>query len=722
MSNSRFRHRPAGAIAALLPPLLLCGTASAQTTDFTDSYRTIEDAAPRAVSEAVATDDSIYLDPVLVSTRGRVERLQDAPASVKVMGARELETGRRDTIDQVIAATPNVTFFDEGSMMAPSIAIRGVGGTIGAIGMDRQQGAAMFLDGVYLARPAGLPSFLMDAGGVEIARGPQAVLHGRSATAGTINLTPIAPGPVFGADLELSGGLHAFGRAQGAVDVPVSDKLQTRTSFSLTRQDGSVKNWDGRRFGDVRNGSVRLIADMTPSDNTTVRVSADYSIDESDGWLVGGIKDVLKDRVNLSIRPVENREIAGASVRAEHDFGPVTLTSITAFRGYNYDVMMDGDYQPRDVLRQAQWQRQRQFTQELRLAGDLGERLNWMVGGFYLWESLKGADMFDWSQVPRSQMSGQGLDKYTNSLSGFAQLTWQATDALEVEGGVRYTYELQRGTATVTATPQNPAQWVAGRASANTSFNAINPELTLRYRFSDDFMTYGRISNGWRAGGIGQGIGNGAVNIYAPEKVWSYEIGAKTEWLDRRLNLNVAAFYNDWSDLQAIKAISPLQQIVSNADAGRSWGFEIEGALSITEHLKTNFGYGFTHAKFTDYKDPILGVNYDNKDIPQAPRHTATVGLSYERPVSANVRFLAGTDYNYTSNYYFMADNAHSRGPVNLVNMRIGFAGDDWKVLGWMKNALDDRYLTSAFTDFQGLTLGTAAEGRTLGVTASYTF
>jgi len=343
-----------------------------------------------------------------------------------------------------------------------------------------------------------------------------------------------------------------------------------------------------------------------------------------------------------------------------------------------------------------------------------------MVGGFYLWESMEGVDWYDYASALPSTRGGAGVTKKTNSYSLFGTVTYRPTEALEIVGGLRYTYETNDGASYVKASASGlypTDQWVP----ASPHFSGLNPELTVRYKLSDDAMIYGRISNGWRAGGIAPFIDSGVANVYEPEKVWSYEIGGKMEWPDQNFSLNVSAFYNDWKDMQVLLSKPPAQRLILNASSARTYGFEIEGAWQATHELQFSFGYGYTNGRYEKFINPYTGEDYSKNYLPMSPEHSFNAGASYEHEIRNGLNFIAGADYSYKSSYYYLTNNLYPSGDINLVNARIGLSGDNWSATLWSKNLFDERYLSGYFRT-GGQDLAAVAEGRSVGLTASWTF
>ena len=677
---------------------------------------------PEELEPPVLDDGAIVLDPVTVTVRRRSEEQQEAPVSALVFDADELTTSSSDTIELVINETPNVVFWSQGSTSAPQITIRGVGGLGGNAGIDRQQGVGFYIDDVFIARPTGYPSYLWDTERFEIVRGSQAALYGRNAIGGAINVVSKTPGPTFGGNGELSFGTNGFRRFTGGADLPFSDSVASRLSFSLTGQEPTLDNiYDGSKIGEIKNGAARYIADFALGDYTDVRLSADYMKEEVEGWAFGLVSDVLDGNINVNERPIEKREIGGISARLIQAFDNFELTSISAFRGYDYNTTLDGDYTPAAFLSQGQWQDQRQFTQEIRLTGLLTDRLDWMLGAFYLWENLEGADQFDIFGVSTDDLSNNSIDQTTNSYSAFAEVSYAATDRLDLIGGLRYTYETKEADAAVSSPSGTSAFGIPVSASASVDFDDINPEFTARYRVTDDAIVYGRVSNGFRAGGVSQFIIDGQANVYDPETVWSYEVGAKTSWFDNRFTFGTAVFYNQWRDQQVLQYAIPSGRFIANAGESRTYGFEIESGVQVTEGLRFDLAYGYLDARYTDFSVPAFGAVYDDNRIPLSPRHSLNLGVSYEREFADGYVGYAQASYNYKGPYYFLPDNKYEQSAIHLVNARIGLTTGNFKAELWGKNLLDESYLAGYFHS-GSFDTGAPAPGRSLGISVAAKF
>ncbi len=660
--------------------------------------------------------DVTVLDPIIVEARRRNELARDVPLSTTVLQAKDIGTDRIDTLSRAIDATPNAVFNPQGG----PITIRGVSSLGPTGGVDRPQSVGVFLDGVYIARPYGLPRFMDDFGRIEVVRGPQATLYGMNTLGGAINLISTEPADSFKATLEGGLGSHGLGTVKGSFDAPlVPGSLYAHGFLSFGRSNGYVTNdYSGGKVlgGDNFAGKFSILGHI--GDATTLRLNFDYSRIRDGGDVVySPVKDALRLRANYNFPQHRENDIGGVSARLDHAFEAADLTSITALRGFTSDFKLDGDFSPYPLYWQREKQEQKQFSQEFRLSSNTDGPISWMFGGSYMFEDFKAQQQFG-LEAMSAFPDRNAFDQASNTLSAFGQLGWKATDRLTFNTGLRYTHVSKDATAETFSPLGFNSFGAPARVSETPSFDNLSPEFSASYNFTQNVMGFARVSRGFLAGGMSQFISTtGQANQYKPETAWTYEAGTKTRWLDDRLELNLTGFYSDISNLQVVQFISPRTRIITNAGASTSYGLELEARAKVTDELTLTAGYGYTHAKFDSFVDPILGVDYSGRDIPFAPRHSVSAGLDWRRAVGGGVTVFAGANYSYKSTYAFTPSSTYRQAAVNLVDARIGIERGPFSISIYGKNLLDERYL-SGFFDSRGTAYGSAAPGRTLGVLA----
>lgn len=665
----------------------------------------------------------VTLPPVVVEARRRVEDAQDAAVAVTVIGKEDIGLGQVDTLEDSAFKSPNTLYSDQGGPLS----IRGVGSLGLAAGVDRQPAVGVFLDDVFIARPFGYPKHLNDIKRVEVVRGSQSTLYGKNTIGGAVNLVTNDPGKSWGT--EAKGVISADRefdeptvRLSTAFDAPFSrdgtgSDLGLRGYISWTKSGGYIENSDGNTVGDTNALGTKLTLQGSSGDDTDLRISLDYSRDRDDGGLwYTPVEDALDFKANHDYDPDNRLDIAGISARLDHDFGPVTMTSITALRGHEMETILDGDLSSASNWVQAQTESQRQVSQEIRLSRET-DQFDLRGGLFYMHEWFEGDQFYDQVSVAKENWSRTDFDQDTDTVSAFAELTYNISPKWEAIGGLRYTYERKSATAETSSPSGTNFMGSPYRVADTMSFHNVSPEVSVVYHINDENLSYAKVSRGFKSGGISPFVDKGnQPNSYDPETTTTFELGAKTSWLDDRLRMNGAVFYTDWSDQQAETYITSTTRILTNAAQATSAGGELEAAYRMTENLSLNANYGFLHTEYEEFFDSVLGRNYSGNPLPFAPEHSAGLGVRYLIPLDGSIDMMTGMDYSYRSSYSFNAKNEYRQDATHLLDARVGLEGHGWSATLWAKNITDERYLKQYFA-FNGTDMGVAAEGRTIGLT-----
>lgn len=662
-----------------------------------------------------APDGASTLDVIIVTARRREETAQKIPVSVTALDGDALTTGRTNTLEDLAELTPNVVF----NPQSGPITIRGVGSLGIDGGLDRQLGVGLFIDEVYIRRPQGFPVFLDDLERAEIVRGSQSTLYGENTIGGAINLISRRPKDSLGGDFEVSTGSLDYFRFRGGVDLPISKEyLRTRSFITYTRRDGYIDNdVTGNDEADVESLGGRFVAEGDLGPNTDYLFTADFERGDDDGGIPFVPVAIALDRRSVLDFPPDNSlKRGGASLRINHSFGQVDVTSITAYRGYDYEQILDGDFSSMSFLAQAQEERQRQITQEIRFSGTATDWLSWRAGGFFLNEDFDGSQFFDFAIFSLDQLSRNRLDQTSRTLAAYGEIALTPIEKFEFTAGLRYTREKRDGVATVSSPSGNFFFGPAASVQADVTFDEFLPEFSLSYEVLDTTIAYARIARGFKAGGISQFIDIGdTANVYEPETSWSYEVGTKTSALDGKINLNLAAFAIDWQNQQARISVGPVIRVIRNAAKSSSYGFEAELAAKATDALLLNLSYGFVDASYDDFVVDFLSLDFSDADQPYAPNHSVGAGFVWQRSLVNDLDGFASGSYSYRSSYTFDPEGAFEQPQTHIVDAELGIGMAHWSLSVWGKNLADEAFLKGYFRS-SGVDFGAAAEGRTWGI------
>ncbi len=764
-------------------------------------------AAADAPVELAALDADLGGD-ILVTARRRDERAQDVPIALSVIGQDSLEKTGNFTLGQIQQLVPSLQIFSYNPRNT-NINIRGLGSNIAITNDGLDNGVGVYVDQVYYGRVGQSQFDLVDLDHVEVLRGPQGTLFGRNTTAGAINISSRPPS--FDTEFrgEASFGDYGYHQVRGSFSTPIiADKLAARLSIADTHRDGFVKNI--RTGVDTQNYdnftargqllakpteqlSVKLIADWSRQrQNCCVQLPAGRFSQYTDGTpvqkLAGGATNDFFDRIaragyslpslNAFNRVTDadspyfaNMTSWGVSGQIDWDLGAASLTSVTAYRRWNWNPANDGDSTGLPILVQAQTQnRQRQFSQELRLASNGTNKIDYVLGLYYFWQKNRGdgiirygsaaANFYLPPSVPavlgNAALNGFESDYYstpaTRSYAAFAQATWHISDALNLTGGLRYTHEKKTGTYsqfTVDGADLSllPAALAAAAKGIRDSFNreltystrvkdnSLSGQATLSYQIATDVLSYATYSRGAKSGGLNlTALLNVANAQVKPEKVDNYEIGLKTQFLDRKITLNVAAFQTNVRDYQTLilDTVSPpfTQQYIANIPKVRSRGIESDLAVEPVKGVSLTASLAYTDATYRDYKNspapveqnPAAGLTTDLSGQPLAgvPKWTYALGADVEQPVGRALVY-AHVDYAHRSRFYTSVSNSVYSviKPYGLTNARIGVKteGGKWDFSVWARNLFDEDYFITLSPGNTGLISGLTGDPRTFGIT-----
>jgi len=418
--------------------LLACGTAFAALTFSTASYA--QDQTPVEADQNAAADADFDDSVIIVTATRRASPLSEVPVAVSAVTAASMQSSGANDIRQLNQLAPSLLVSSTGSEANGAARIRGVG-TVGD-NPGLESSVAVFIDGVYRSRTGAGLSDLGEIERIEVLRGPQGTLFGRNASAGLINIVSKGPEFTFGAKGELTYGNYDYWRAAASITGPVSEQIALRLDGVWSQRDGFMKLVDGTgaKIGDANDReryflrgqaliepnddlSIRLIADYTNRDESccaatyistretydpTPGMPGDFAVSPTGNRIAQILNGMYPGSVPATPTPYAREAYItpgrdygsklddwGVSAEVNYDFGAAKLTSITAYRDYKSKDYGDYDYSRADILyRDPNTFRQfKTFTQELRLQGAaFGDRLDWLVGGYYANEKLTLVD------------------------------------------------------------------------------------------------------------------------------------------------------------------------------------------------------------------------------------------------------------------------------------------------------------------------------------------
>jgi iron complex outermembrane receptor protein len=420
--------------------------------------------------------------------------------------------------------------------------------------------------------------------------------------------------------------------------------------------------------------------------------------------------------------------------------GGANLKSITAYRDLHWDTGMDLDGSPLPILEPSFDMPQHEFSEELQFNGKaVSERLSYSVGAYYFKEA---GHLHDFVIFPAGLLMIDGPnDLETEAYALYVHLNFKITDQLGITLGGRYTKENKHFEGHQTddnglsykASGCNPpsadSSIIGGPPGVNCQtllgfpnptepyryypagvnaldFNKTTPTVGLEYHFSDAVMMYASYSEGYKTGSWTTRLSSphptyDASLHFDPEEAKAEELGLKSELLDRKLRLNLAAFHTDYKNIQLNSQIG-ISPTLLNAGDARIYGFEAEATAVFGGGFSLNAAGGYTKAEYTRVNPGVgdNGVLVDTSfKLPKTPEYKIYVGPEYTFSTTGGSAVTFLVDYTHTAELFNDLGNTAllKRDPTDLINASITYAApeDKWEFSVGGTNLSDERYVVS---------------------------
>jgi iron complex outermembrane receptor protein len=620
--------------------------------------------------------ESALLDEIVVTSRRRSEVLQDVPIPITVIGGQAAENSGAFNVNRLKELVPSVQLYASNARNT-TLNIRGLGSTFGLTNDGIDPGVGFYVDGVYHARPAATSTDFLDIEQIEVIRGPQGTLFGKNTTAGAFNITTTKPTQTPSAKVEISVGNYNFLQAKTSVSGGLAKNLAAKISISGTQRDGTIWNTrEERKYSGQNNLGFKSQLYYTPSDRLKILLSGDVSVQHPAGYplVIAGVSptersayrqyakivsdlgyqqpkiDPFSREINTNTPWRHNQSIGGISLNVDYKIGNGTLTSTTAWRFWNWDPTNDRDFSELAALTKSQGNsRHDQYSQEVRYAGNITDKLSGVIGVFALAQNLKGLAQTEevgkdqWRFVQTSNTGSQALYSTPGLLDGFgiktnstikslsaavfAQVDWEFLTHFHVLPGLRYTYDkkdVDYDRVTYGGLQTNDAALLALKAAVysnqqfttNVDNNNLSGNLTVSYRPNANLNVYGTFSTAYKPVGVNVGglptTSTGAVDlslaVVKPEYVQHYELGLKTRPVRGGL-LNITAFDTDIKDYQT-NVQSPQLGVnrgyLANAEKVNVKGLEIDGTYQLERFLTLNAAVAYLDGKYVKFTNAPL--------------------------------------------------------------------------------------------------------------------
>ncbi|WP_157976513.1 TonB-dependent receptor [Parahaliea mediterranea] len=653
-------------------------------------------------------NSSYAIEEVVVTATKRETSVQDTAIAMSVFTGDALDDNGVSQVEDLAGIAPGVTFTKNSANVV--VSIRGVNSQ--DTNETGNPAVAIAQDGFYIERANSFSNALYDMERVEVLRGPQGTLYGKNATGGVINFITEKPVPEFEAEVSAGFGNYDTFNTEGMINLPLSNKVNARASFMTREHDGYREDEgpaDAGDDADMKSGRFHL--DYQPTERLYLLFSAQFTElggvgptvtgTPVEAWTDNAVPRMDKGGVSHG-KPNQylDHNYQTYQVTAKYDFDNVSVNYIGGVRRSDYRQRRDLDGLFRSDNYFDLSEDVKDISHELRIASSDSSDFQWQLGGNYFKETNALTSIFrDYTDtaIPVDLMVFD-FDVESESTAVFVHTSYDFSDVLTFELGARYSEDelSRRGNQLVFGTPSVYDN--SGDNSKSTYHVGAN------WNISDDVMAYAKFSTGYKAGGFNNVPGRAESNPYGPETLEAFEAGVKGQYLDGRIQMNIAAFRYDYSDQQAsVRNADGLSSIV-NAGESEIVGLEFDWTALITPLDRFDGSVVFLDAEYTDFCAQYIAggkclVDFAGNSPTQTP--DTSVGIGYEHDfeftrgvLTARIQSHYETEsYLGVANLGFQEKDEFTRTDILLTYQS---NNSDWTLQGYARNLEDDVVITSA--------------------------
>jgi len=684
-------------------------------------------------------DASKQLDEVIVTAEKKEENVQTIPSSISALNAKSINDYRLWNSKDITAIVPNLYSANPGDG-------RNVTSIRGITSSSYDPAVTTYIDGVnQFTLDTYIPQ-LFDVERIEVLRGPQGTLYGRNAMGGVINIITKQPTNRTNGFLEISAGNYGEQRYTGAVRTPIiKDKLFFGASLLYEGLNGYYTNeYDDSKFDKQHSFGGNYYLKYLANDKWSVTLNAKHLANRNYGSFTlapnadAALADPFKVNQNAVAKLVDNT--FNTSLTANYAGQSFNFSSQTSYQSnYRYYATpIDGDFSPADAITIInnygnKWNNIKVVTEEFRFTSPASSasRLKWTAGSYLFYQNVpnKQATHFgkDAALVgsPDSNYAIINTAKAKSSgIALYAQSDYALTKKWDVILGIRYDYQYSKEKVLGEYQPDVspvPVFETQPDTSANVSYSAFSPKLSVAYHSTSNVNLFASYSRGYRTGGLtqlGADPSQPPLFAYKPEYSNNFELGLKNTFVENRARANISFFYTTITDAQVPTLVLPAAiTVTKNAGSLTSKGVDAEFAATVLKGLEATYNFGYTDAKYTKLKLAQNGSETDlsgNRQI-FTPDITSLLALQYNISLipSKQLQVIIRGEWMYLGTQYFDLANTIRQSPYSLLNTRLGLKTKHAELYFWERNIANVKYIAYGY-DFGAVHLGNP---RTFGFT-----
>jgi len=710
-------------------------------------------ASAQTQPQAAAPPAPTALAEVVVTAQHVKENVQKTPIAMSVYNSAALKNVGITSINSLSAIAPDLNFsVTEGE---PVLTVRGVSSR--DVTENGDPAVTVSTDGFYMNRAYSLDAAMYDLERVELLRGPQGTLSGRNSVGGALDIVTAKPTPNFGAYGSVEAGAYNELNVQGMVNLPINDEVQVRASFLSEYHDGYRNNGPEKNADAANNKSGRIEVAFEPTNDFKGLITYQHTSEGGPGddeenipftYANGTLVHSMPAGVNATKFPLytpESLNLQEDAIRFNftYDAGGLEYALLGGYdhTQWHHSTDQSNPWSTPSVYGFQQNEYPDTVNAEFRVTSKSNGPFQWQAGLFFFAEDshLNAEDAAPVAGGSPNDFFGFVYSTQTRSEAGYVQASYQFTDKLKLTGGFRYTndYKEESGyDGDISAGIKYGGPNTTSESSSQPTYH-----LALDYDLTKVNMLYAKFDTGYKAGGFNLGIGT-----YKPENITAYEIGSKNRFLDNSLQVNLALFYNDYTNQQVSSyvALSPtnlsaVTELTENAGASTMYGAEAQITYKMPTIGTLDVSIDYLHARYTNFlsaPDPsntppggtasTTDVQLAGNTPPQSPTWSFSAGLEhswdvYGGTLTGRIQTKAETSSNFS--FYNYADTEQKPYTMSDIFVSYAPAGGHWKVTGFVKNVENSMVFSNAQENLYAYSYTYAFEPpRTFGGRLEYTW
>lgn len=697
------------------------------------------------------------LEEITVTAEKREENVQKTAISITAVAGTEIQEKAYSTLDSILKDIAAVQV--QGYKRGGQVFIRGIGTNVDANTTDPS--VAVMTDGVYNHRPEKSLSYMYDMERLEVLRGPQGTMYGRNAIGGVVNLVTRSPSD----QVEILGNLQIgdfnLKHYDGALNIPISEKISTRLAFLRETRDGYISN--GGNNADMFSFRGKLL--YKPTEKLSFLTIVEYNHDKSsgsslvpvpgsagnlpdmdwvdssiaeEGWVVPEGSDVW---TNDEYHPAGSQDsiyktytiqtdldlgwslltVAPSYVKNDRLFRSNLMDGIATGNEYNSNIGID-----------------KQFFGEARMTSPATSSIKWIIGYYWLDSKFsQGLTTDTGLSTSREGWNSATYKRPMNTNAFFGQLTYPLSEKFRMTGGIRHSVDDRSLDYIYYYVEDSQVTWDSGRLHYDEAIKSTTYKAGIEYDLSEDSMLYTQVSTGFKAGGLNLTI---PPTRFEPEELVAYEIGSKNRFLSNLLQVNLELYYYDYNNFQveasgstatiAATGATMSYMAILNADKGTIKGGEMELEYLISQNDTVKASLAYMDAVYGDVSLPANSMAGTTEPyflggtrMSNSPEWVSTLG--YERswilPEGASIK--ANFNTRFSSGYYttvekYLAGSWQDSYHRSDANVNYYTADGKWTVGVWCKNIENHAQTTWTMPMYRRM----ITNPRTTGITISFRY